>query len=61
MKDRDGPLAIFDDDLRARTRSASEVFAIGLNKRTNLVEPMGFESTSVMETKELCGAAWPSE
>jgi len=40
MKDRDGPLAIFDDDLRARTRSVSEVFAIGL-KRTKLVEPMG--------------------
>lgn len=36
MKDRDGPLAIFDDDLRARTRSVSEVFAIGL-KRTNKV------------------------
>jgi hypothetical protein len=25
-----------------------------------LVEPMGFESTSDMETKEFCGAAWPS-
>jgi hypothetical protein len=36
MKDRDGPLAIFDDDLRARARSVSEVFAIGL-KRTNKV------------------------
>jgi hypothetical protein len=59
MKDRDGPLAIFDDDLRARTRSVSEVFAIGL-KRRKLVEPMGFESTSDMETKEFCGAAWPS-
>ena len=33
MKDRDGPLAIFDDDLRARTRSVSEVFAIGLKRR----------------------------
>ena len=26
-----------------------------------LVEPMGFESTSDMETKEFCGAAWPSK
>jgi hypothetical protein len=60
MKDRDGPLAIFEDDLRARTRSVSEVFAIGL-KRTKLVEPMGFESTSDEETKEFCGAPWPSK
>ena len=27
---------------------------------SKLVEPMGFESTSYMETKEFCGAAWPS-
>ena len=27
----------------------------------DLVEPMGFESTSDMETKEFCGAAWPSK
>jgi len=60
MKDRDGPLAIFDDHFRARTRSVNEVFAIGL-KRTKLVEPMGFESTNCMETKELCGAPWPSK
>jgi len=26
-----------------------------------MVEPMGFESTSDMETKEFCGAAWPSK
>ena len=26
-----------------------------------MVEPMGFESTSYMETKEFCGAAWPSK
>src|SRR6267142_6231365 len=26
-----------------------------------LVEPMGFESTSDMETKEFCGATWPSK
>src|SRR6266852_5683428 len=26
-----------------------------------LVEPMGFESTRDMETKEFCGAAWPSK
>ena len=26
-----------------------------------LVEPMGFESASCMETKEFCGAAWPSK
>jgi len=25
------------------------------------VEPMGFESASCMETKEFCGAAWPSK
>jgi hypothetical protein len=25
-----------------------------------IVEPMGFESTSELETKEFCGAAWPS-
>jgi len=61
MKDRDGPLAIFDDDLRARTRSVSEVFAIGLKSRKpKLVEPMRFESTYNMITKELCGAPWPS-
>jgi hypothetical protein len=35
-----------------------EVFAIGFEK---LVEPMGFESTSDMETKEFCGAPWPSK
>ena len=46
MKGRDGPLAIFDDDLRARARSVSEVFAIGLKRRTKLVEPMGFEPTT---------------
>jgi len=28
---------------------------------TLLVEPMGFESTSNMETKEFCGAARPSK
>jgi hypothetical protein len=27
----------------------------------NLVEPMGFESTSNMITKEFCGATWPSK
>jgi hypothetical protein len=26
-----------------------------------LVEPMGFESTNLMETKEFCGAARPSK
>src|SRR5262249_4380113 len=26
-----------------------------------MVEPMGFESTSGMETKEFCGALWPSK
>jgi hypothetical protein len=26
-----------------------------------LVEPMGFEFTSDMKTKEFCGAAWPSK
>jgi hypothetical protein len=26
-----------------------------------MVEPMGFESTSDMETKEFCGAPWPSK
>jgi hypothetical protein len=26
-----------------------------------LVEPMGFESASPMETKEFCGATWPSK
>ncbi len=26
-----------------------------------MVEPMGFESASYMETKELCGATWPSK
>ena len=26
-----------------------------------LVEPMGFESTNGMETKEFCGAPWPSK
>jgi hypothetical protein len=26
-----------------------------------LVEPMGFESASCMETKEFCGATWPSK
>jgi hypothetical protein len=26
----------------------------------NLVEPMEFESTSDEETKEFCGATWPS-
>jgi hypothetical protein len=26
-----------------------------------LVEPMGFESANCMETKEFCGAAWPSK
>jgi hypothetical protein len=26
-----------------------------------MVEPMGFESASYMETKELCGAPWPSK
>jgi len=26
----------------------------------NLVEPMEFESASRMETKEFCGAPWPS-
>jgi hypothetical protein len=26
-----------------------------------LVEPMGFESASCMETKEFYGAAWPSK
>ena len=25
------------------------------------MEPMGFESTNRMETKEFCGAAWPSK
>jgi hypothetical protein len=27
----------------------------------DLVEPMGFESTIDKETKEFCGAAWPSK
>jgi hypothetical protein len=27
----------------------------------DLVEPMGFESTSDMKTKEFCGATWPSK
>ena len=26
-----------------------------------LVEPMGFESASFMETKEFCGEPWPSK
>jgi hypothetical protein len=26
-----------------------------------MVEPMGFEFTDCKETKELCGAAWPSK
>src|SRR5229473_2057068 len=26
-----------------------------------LVEPMGFETTNDKETKEFCGAAWPSK
>jgi len=26
-----------------------------------LEEPMGFESASCMETKEFCGATWPSK
>ena len=30
-------------------------------RKKSLVEPMGFESTSRMETKELCGATWPSK
>jgi hypothetical protein len=28
---------------------------------TDLVEPMGFESTNCMKTKEFCGAPWPSK
>jgi hypothetical protein len=36
MKDRNGPLAIFDDDLRARTRPVGEVFAIGLKRRNKV-------------------------
>ncbi len=27
----------------------------------NLVEPMGFESTTGEKAKEFCGAAWPSK
>jgi hypothetical protein len=26
-----------------------------------MVEPMGFEPTTGEETKEFCGAAWPSK
>jgi hypothetical protein len=26
-----------------------------------MAEPMGFESTSDMETNEFCGAPWPSK
>ena len=38
-----------------------EVLAIGLKEKSKLVKPMGFEFTSVMKTKEFCGAAWPSK
>ena len=35
---------------------------IDIKRHTNdLVEPMGFEFTSDMETKEFCGAARPSK
>src|SRR5437867_6959776 len=36
------------------TRTSEEITSV-------LVEPMGFESTHCMETKEFCGAAWPSK
>ncbi len=38
-----------------------EVLAIGLKEKSKLVEPMGFEFTSDMETKEFCGATRPSK
>jgi len=30
-------------------------------ERKNMAEKVGFESTHGMETKEFCGAPWPSE
>ncbi len=43
--------------------SARRSFCYRIEKKTQtkLVEPMGFESASCMETKELCGAPWPSK
>jgi hypothetical protein len=32
--------------------------AIGLKRQQKLVEPIGFESASCMEIKELCGATF---
>ncbi len=52
MKDRDGPLAIFDDDLRARTRSVSEVFAIGLKRRNKAGGADGIRTHDLLDAIE---------
>jgi hypothetical protein len=41
--------------------NAPRNLAIGLKREQKLVEPIGFESASCMEIKELCGATWPSK
>jgi hypothetical protein len=38
-----------------------EQFTVLQGALSKLVEPMGFEFTSHMKTKEFCGAAWPSK
>jgi hypothetical protein len=45
------------DEVLARDRPLKFL----LSDQKKLVEPMGFESTDGMETKEFCGAAWPSK
>ena len=58
------PLNVYGKVMDARKREAhGNVVRLVLAAKVAwcLFEPMGFESADLSETKELCGAPWPSK